>query len=92
MLSKRIDSDQSAFGKGERHERKQVTRRARPQLPASSTPQQKILAEVQAGQVLQVVATEPGPIKNFEAHTKLTGHKLIARSGSGKEFEFEIRR
>lgn len=52
----------------------------------------KSLNEMQAGQVLRVVATDPGSVKDFQAFASQTGHQLIASTETGKEFDFYIRR
>lgn len=38
----------------------------------------KALAEITAGQVLKVVATDPGSVKDFQAFARQTGHEIIA--------------
>jgi tRNA 2-thiouridine synthesizing protein A len=52
----------------------------------------KALGELASGQVLRIVATDPGSVKDFEAFTKQTGNELISSSDSGKEFSFLIRK
>ncbi|MEF8727779.1 MAG: sulfurtransferase TusA family protein [Accumulibacter sp.] len=52
----------------------------------------KALAEMSAGEVLHVLATDPGAVKDFEAFTRQTGNELLSRSETGKSFEFFIRR
>ncbi len=45
----------------------------------------KALAGISAGQVLHVIATDPGAIKDFEAFAKQTGNELLeSREESGK--------
>jgi len=52
----------------------------------------KKLAELTSGQVLKVVATDPGTAKDFEAFTRQTGHELLeSRGGEGEEFVFLLR-
>ena len=52
----------------------------------------KALAELSSGQVLQIVATDPGSVKDFEAFSKQTGHALEdSREESGK-FYFRLRK
>lgn len=48
----------------------------------------KALGEIQSGQVLRVVATDPGSVKDFAAFCKQTGHALLSQSQSDKEFTF----
>ena len=52
----------------------------------------KALGEIQSGQVLRVVATDPGSIKDFEAFCKQTGHALLSQSQSDKEFAFFLQK
>jgi tRNA 2-thiouridine synthesizing protein A len=48
----------------------------------------KALADLQAGQVLKIVATDPGSVKDFQAFCKQTGHELLSQSEANKEFTF----
>ena len=41
-----------------------------------------------SGQVLRIVATDPGSVKDFEAFAKQTGNALLSQSGSDKEYTF----
>ncbi|EXI68230.1 MAG: Sulfurtransferase TusA [Candidatus Accumulibacter adjunctus] len=52
----------------------------------------KALAEMSAGEVLHVLATDPGAVKDFEAFARQTGNELLSRTETGKSFEFFIRR
>ena len=52
----------------------------------------KSLAEMQAGQVLRIVATDPGSVKDFQAFAKQTGNELLSSAENNKEFEFYIKR
>ncbi|WP_374243221.1 sulfurtransferase TusA family protein [Zoogloea sp.] len=53
----------------------------------------KALAEMQAGQVLRVVATDPGSVKDFSAFAKQTGNELIGQSElPDSAYEFFLRR
>jgi tRNA 2-thiouridine synthesizing protein A len=52
----------------------------------------KALAEVTSGQVLKVMATDPGSVKDFQAFCKQTGHELLSMQEIGKEFHFHIRK
>ena len=52
----------------------------------------KALGELASGQVLRIVATDPGSVKDFEAFTKQTGNELLSSSDAGKEFTFLIRK
>lgn len=50
----------------------------------------KALAEVTSGQVLKVMATDPGSVKDFQAFCKQTGHELLSMQEIDKEFHFHI--
>lgn len=52
----------------------------------------KTLAEISPGQVLKVVATDPGSVKDFQAFCKQTGHELLSFSESGGEYTFFMRK
>jgi tRNA 2-thiouridine synthesizing protein A len=45
-----------------------------------------------AGQVLRVVATDPGSVKDFESFCKQTGNELLASNQQGGEYHFQIRK
>jgi tRNA 2-thiouridine synthesizing protein A len=42
--------------------------------------------------VLQVLATDPGAVKDFEAFCEATGHELLESQEHGNEFTFRIRK
>ncbi|QKS31199.1 MAG: Sulfur carrier protein TusA [Accumulibacter sp.] len=52
----------------------------------------KALSEMSAGEVLHVLATDPGAVKDFEAFARQTGNELLSRSETDKVFEFFLRR
>jgi len=52
----------------------------------------KALAEMQAGQVLRIVATDPGSVKDFQAFSKQTGNDLLSHAEAGKEFTFFLKK
>jgi tRNA 2-thiouridine synthesizing protein A len=52
----------------------------------------KALGELESGQVLRIVATDPGSVKDFQAFAKQTGNELLAQAENNKEFEFFIKR
>ena len=53
---------------------------------------QKALAEMTSGQVLRIIATDPGSVKDFQAFAKQTGNELLSSAENNKEFEFYIKR
>ena len=52
----------------------------------------KALAEMNGGQVLKVMSTDPGSVKDFAAFAKQTGNELLSSAENGKEFEFFLKR
>ena len=52
----------------------------------------KALAELTTGQVLRILATDPGSVKDFQAFAKQTGNELLSSAENNKEFEFFIKR
>lgn len=52
----------------------------------------KALATMQTGQVLRIVATDPGSVKDFEAFSHQTGNELLLHTQKDKEFEFFMKR
>lgn len=52
----------------------------------------KALAEMATGQVIKVIATDPGSVKDFEAFARQTGNELLASGANGGAFEFLLRR
>jgi tRNA 2-thiouridine synthesizing protein A len=52
----------------------------------------KALGELTSGQVLRIIATDPGSVKDFAAFAKQTGNELLSSAEVNKEFEFYIKR
>jgi tRNA 2-thiouridine synthesizing protein A len=52
----------------------------------------KALAEMSSGQVLRVVATDPGAARDFEAFARQTGNTLLESADADKEYTFLLRR
>lgn len=52
----------------------------------------KALADMTSGQVLRIVATDPGSVKDFQAFSKQTGNDLLEHSESNKEFTFFMKK
>ena len=52
----------------------------------------KSLNEMAAGQVLRIVATDPGSVKDFEAFSRQTGNQLLSHEALDKEFVFYMRK
>jgi tRNA 2-thiouridine synthesizing protein A len=52
----------------------------------------KALAELQSGQVLKVIATDGGSLRDFQAFAKQTGNELLDQQTVGAEFIHVLRR
>jgi len=52
----------------------------------------KALGEIQSGQVLRIVATDPGSVKDFAAFCKQTGNELLSQSDDNKELTFFLKK
>ena len=52
----------------------------------------KAISGVPKGGTLEVLATDPGSVLDFEAFCRVTGHELIESSTSGGVYRFVIRR
>jgi tRNA 2-thiouridine synthesizing protein A len=52
----------------------------------------KALKDVPTGGTLEVLATDPGAVKDFEAFCRTTGNELLASKAEGKVFSFVIKR
>ena len=59
-------------------------------LPILKT--KKSLNELASGQVLKVVATDPGSVKDFDAFANQTGHMLLSSTQQDKEFIFYMKK
>jgi tRNA 2-thiouridine synthesizing protein A len=52
----------------------------------------KALTDMVSGQVLKVLATDPGSVKDFQAFSKQTGNALVSSDTAGKEFIFFMKK
>jgi TusA-related sulfurtransferase len=52
----------------------------------------KALADMVSGQVLKVVATDPGSVRDFQAFARQTGNELVEQTSAGAEFIHYLRR
>jgi tRNA 2-thiouridine synthesizing protein A len=52
----------------------------------------KALNDMTSGQVLKIVATDPGSVKDFQAFSKQTGNELLSHAEAQKEFTFFMKR
>jgi len=59
-------------------------------LPILKT--KKSLNGLQSGQVLKIVATDPGSVKDMQAFSKQTGNALLSSNEENKTFVFYMRK
>ena len=52
----------------------------------------KGLSELEASQILKVIATDPGSVKDFKAFCMQTGHELIQLDSTDTVFTFYIKK
>jgi tRNA 2-thiouridine synthesizing protein A len=52
----------------------------------------KALVALPPGGTLEVLATDPGAVKDFAAFSRTTGHELIEQSQEGNVLRFVLRR
>jgi len=52
----------------------------------------KALNDMQSGQVLKILATDPGSVKDFQTFSKQTGNELLSHAEAQKEFTFYMKR
>ncbi|MEO8155792.1 MAG: sulfurtransferase TusA family protein [Rhizobacter sp.] len=52
----------------------------------------KALADMSSGDVLKVVATDPGSVRDFQAFARQTGNELVEQSAANDEFVHYLRR
>ena len=59
-------------------------------LPILKT--KKSLADIIAGQVLKVISTDPGSVKDMQAFAHQTGNELVSSTENAGEFVFFMRK
>jgi len=52
----------------------------------------KSINELAPGQILRIVATDPGSVKDFEAFSKQTGNELLESNEENGEFVYLIKK
>ena len=52
----------------------------------------KTIAGLAAGEVLKVIATDPGSVKDMEAFCRQTGNELLEAGQDGESFTFLLRK
>ncbi len=52
----------------------------------------KKLNTMESGQVLRIIATDPGSVKDFDAFAKQTGNTLLETTEEGEKYAFFIKK
>lgn len=52
----------------------------------------KALTEMQSGQILKVIATDAGSVRDFVAFAKQTGNELVEQTTEGQDYIHVLRR
>ncbi len=52
----------------------------------------KALAEMASGEILRIIATDPGSVRDFQAFARQTGNELVSQSENNAEFTFFMKR
>ena len=52
----------------------------------------KALTELQSGQTLKVIATDPGSSRDFEAFARQTGNELVSQEKTEVNFVYVLKR
>ena len=52
----------------------------------------KALAEIGSGQVLKVLSTDPGSLRDFQAFARQTGNEMLGQSEADRVWTFFLKR
>ena len=52
----------------------------------------KALKDLEPGQILQVLSTDPGSVADFQAFSRTTGNELVSHSEEGGVYDFLIKK
>ncbi|OQX03343.1 MAG: preprotein translocase subunit TatC [Thiothrix lacustris] len=52
----------------------------------------KAINGLASGEILKVIATDPGSVKDMEAFCKQTGNEMVSTSESGGDYTFMIKK
>ena len=52
----------------------------------------KALTDMQSGQLLKVISTDAGSVRDFQAFAKQTGNELVQQDTAGEDFIHVLRR
>ena len=52
----------------------------------------KALAEMASGELLRVISTDPGSVRDFQAFARQTGNELVEQTSSERDYSHVLRR
>ena len=52
----------------------------------------KAITALTSGDILEIIATDPGSVLDFEVFCKVSGHTLVSQTQDGDAYRFQIRR
>ena len=52
----------------------------------------KALTDMETDQILLIISTDPGSVKDFEAFSKQTGNQLLSSTENGGKFKFVMKK
>jgi len=52
----------------------------------------KALADMASGELLKVVSTDPGSVRDFQAFARQTGNEMVEQTSAASEFVHVLRR
>jgi tRNA 2-thiouridine synthesizing protein A len=52
----------------------------------------KALTDMSSGQILKILATDPGAVQDFQAFAKQTGNQLLSSDEQSGEFRFYMKK
>lgn len=52
----------------------------------------KALAQMASGDILRVLATDPGSLRDFQLFAKQTGNEFLSYHQEGEQFEYYLKR
>ena len=52
----------------------------------------KALKEIEVGEAIEIVATDPGSMADFQAFARQTGNELVSAESTGSYFRYVLRR
>jgi tRNA 2-thiouridine synthesizing protein A len=62
------------------------------QCPMPVVKAKRAIDSMQPGQVLEILATDPGSKADFTAWSRATGHELVLAAQEGSVFRYEVRK